>query len=328
MKEYRLAIIGAFGHVNYVLRSPALSRCRIVGMAPGVEEDKQELAALSRRCELHPDWPYYIDFRQMLQEAKPEIVVVNSIFAHNCTIAIACLEAGCHVLCEKPLATELQQLETLKRLAEKSGLHLKGLFGLRYENPFFTLQNAVHSGLIGDLILINGQKSYKMGNRHPMYSKRETYGGIIPWVAIHAIDWIAALTDRPVLQVQASQTRVCNGDNGDMESAALCIFNLEGGILASISADVLRPEGAGSHGDDRLRVVGSKGILEMAEGTVTLTDASGSRKLPLLSPGDLLTDFIDQVDTNPGGSVDGIYATKVALYARQAADRGIPIALR
>ena len=37
MKEYRLAIIGAFGHVNYVLGSPALSRCRIVGMAPGVD---------------------------------------------------------------------------------------------------------------------------------------------------------------------------------------------------------------------------------------------------------------------------------------------------
>jgi predicted dehydrogenase len=271
----------------------------------------------------------FSDYNTMLDETVPDIAVVNTVFCENGRIAADVIKRGIHVFCEKPLATDfdmLDRLESAYRSVNKSGhVCLAGMFGLRYNSVMVTVKQAVKTGLAGNICLINAQKSYKMGIRPPFYSRRETYGGLIPWVAIHSIDWIYWLTDRRFTSVSAAHTRISNNGNGDMETAALCTFTLDGGIVASVTADMLRPRSAATHGDDRIRIAGDLGIIEAVNDRAYFTgDGSAVRELEPLPAGDIFEDFCMSVTGNSSflSAESALYITRIALSAREAADTG------
>ena len=70
-------------------------------------------------------------------------------------------------------------------------------------------------------------------------------------------------------------------------------------MIAATNIDYLRPNGASSHGDDRLRVVGTLGQVEVIGETVRLIDASGERVLDPLSVPPMLDAFISQCQGGP-----------------------------
>ncbi|NMA24060.1 MAG: Gfo/Idh/MocA family oxidoreductase [Clostridiales bacterium] len=339
MKKFKIALAGTLGHFHYVLDSARLSDCSLVGISPGivggssVAEDIGDCARQLRQE--HPDCVVYRDCEEMLSRSKPDIVIVNSIFSDNCTLSRMALERGVHVFCEKPLATSFEELLLLYddcRAAGARRVHLAGMFGLRYNSAVRTLLHAVRTGAVGEISMINIQKSYKLGIRHPLYARRETYGGIIPWVAIHAIDWIYQLVGERFVRVAAQHTRNGNGSNGDMESGALCVYALEGGAVASVNADMLRPEGAMTHDDDRIRVAGDRGIVELRNGRVYLCDSGPEREMDRLEAGDIFAEFLDGIEGNSLGSGnlgyrDAIYVPAAALLSREAADTGRVISL-
>ncbi len=84
----------------------------------------------------------------------------------------------------------------------------------RYIPGFHAVWSAVQDGAVGEPLLINALKSYKLGTRHPMYTHRATYGGTIPWVAIHGIDWIHWITGGAITDVSACHTTRGNGGHG------------------------------------------------------------------------------------------------------------------
>lgn len=291
----RIGIIGGSGHFRYALDQLALHG--VVGIAPGIPgEDLSKLQkALEKRkieAPLFDCWDALLD--------QIEVAVVNTAFHKNAEVTARCLERGIFVFSEKPLAVNEAQLQQLRQIQERSAAFVCGMFGIRYSGWFLTLREAVTQ--IGTIRLLNGQKSYKLGTRNEYYHRQETFGGIIPWVAIHAVDWICALTGKQVLSVTGLTDNAFNGGNGDMEMTSLCQLLLEDGILASVSADFFRPVGAPTHDDDRIRVVGTKGIAEYQNGQVTLITEEGSRTLPLLPSQDVFALFLRRV----GGEAVGV----------------------
>lgn len=313
-RRMRICIIGAAGHWNYVLQE--LDRHSLVGIAPGYPGE--DMGAL-REClmEKGMEVRYVEDFKRLLCDAQ--IAVVCSRFDLNAGITAVCLERGISVFAEKPLAVNLCQLEELEKVWRKSGVCVAAMFGLRFTSWFLTLKAAVSE--IGPIRLINAQKSYKLGVRPAFFGRQDIFGGLIPWVAIHAMDWIYALTDAEFCKVQALSSREYNGGNGDLEVAALCQFEMEGGILASVSADYFRPEQAPTHDDDRIRVVGAKGIAEYAGGRVRLTGPGGYTEPVLQASQDVFELFVRRVNGEKTGigAEESFYLTRVALQARDCA---------
>jgi predicted dehydrogenase len=92
--------------------------------------------------------------------------------------------------------------------------------------------------------------------------------------------------------------------------------------------DYLRPDSAPTHGDDRLRIAGSEGVLEVlgAEGRVLLITASGgSRELELPEEIDFFTDFMAELSGQGQHLIsqeDAFRLTEVCLKARDAAETG------
>lgn len=186
----KVCIVGSAGHTGYVLDGiTGNSELLLAGIAPGSEAEN-----VDRLYKSTVDQGYcprkFDDYVKMLEELKPDIAAVACRFSDHAKIAAQALKMGIHVFVEKPVATTLDDLEMLKEVYRNSGCHLSAMFGIRYEPCFFAAWKAVKDGKIGTVRLMNAQKSYKLGTRSELYRRRETYGGTIPWVGSHAIDWL------------------------------------------------------------------------------------------------------------------------------------------
>ncbi|MFB6295580.1 MAG: Gfo/Idh/MocA family protein [Halobacteriales archaeon] len=199
------------------------------------------------------------------------------------------------------------------------------MFGLRYDPAFLTAHERVREGDVGEVRLLNARKSYVLGDRGEPYLRREAYGGTIPWVGIHAIDWIHWFSDLPARTVRARHSRRANRDHGDLEATGVVDLELDGEVFATASLDYLRPGTAPTHGDDRVRVVGTDGVIEVRNGRAYLIDgaADGERRLPQ-SPGENpFVDFVEGLrgDSEPRVTAEESFrATETSLHARNAAD--------
>jgi len=310
----KIGIIGAAGHWGYALAH--LPKHTVVGIAPGYEGESMERVQASLE-KAGIKTRIYEDYRQLLDLAR--VMIVNTRFDRNAGITAECLKKDIYVFSEKPLAMNLQELDMLKNVQEHSKAFVTAMFGIRYTSWFLTMKEAVKD--IGEIRLLNGQKSYKLGIRPDFYKKQETFGGIIPWVAIHAIDWIHALTQVEFKSVRAVTNNDYNKENGDLEMTALCMFELENGILASVSADYFRPQAAPTHDDDRIRVVGTEGIAEYADGVVRRIDKDGVTVLQQEEEQDVFELFLRRVNGEDAGvtSQESFYMTEIALKARDSA---------
>ncbi len=322
---YTIGIIGATGHTGYVLDGVrGRSDLKIVGVSPGSDGETVE-TLLQRVREACPEVRQYGEHEDLLDDAEPDIVAVAPYFGDIASIAKEVLSRDIHAFVEKPLATRLDDLETLRSTYEASEGRLAAMLGIRYNPAFRTAATRVHEGAIGEVRLVNARKSYKLGRRGEPYLERETYGGTIPWVGIHAIDWINWVADDPFRAVTAHHTTAANRDHGSLETTAVLQFELGNDVLASASVDYLRPETAPTHGDDFLRVVGTEGVIRAdRHGTYLIDDAAGGqRELPLGSSQHPFEDFVDAMDgtSDPLVTADASFeATRAALLARQAAD--------
>lgn len=310
----RIGFIGVAGHWTYALKQ--LKNHTVAGVAPGYEGEpmgsmKGILKARGVEVTVYEN---YIDLLSQI-----EVVVVATRPDLNALITTECLKRNIYVFSEKPLAVTLEQLTMLEEAQQDSKAFVSAMLGMRCMSWFRTMKEALPA--IGTIRLLNGQKSYKLGMRPDYYKKHETFGGIIPWVAIHAIDWIYDMTRLPVTRIQALTNNDYNCGHGDLEVTSLCMFELEGGVLASVTADFLRPTGAPSHGDDRIRIVGTEGVLECVKDVVKLTNKDGERELPLIEEQDVFELFLRRVNgENVGVSPeDSLYMTRVALEAEACA---------
>lgn len=316
MTKMKICIIGNSGHWGYARRE--LQNHTLVGIAPGYPGD--DMAAVQTRlAQLGIEATVYEDYGKLIDLA--DVAVINSRFDLNAQIAAKCLEKNVHVLCEKPLATTQAQLEMLRKAQVQSQAMVIGMFGIRYTGWCMTVKEAVRG--IGQIRMVNAQKSYKLGPRPEFYENRQQFGGIIPWVAIHAMDWIYYLTGAKVEKMSAMSSNLYNDNRGDLEMTALCQFRLEGDILASINADYYRPLTAPTHDDDRVRVVGTEGIVEYKGGVVTKIGKDGMEELPMRPPENIFSLFLRRIGgENVGISPeDSFYLTEIALKARDFADK-------
>lgn len=320
-------MIGTRGHFRTVLRElEAMPSLRVTALCDGGDS----VAAIAAWCTEHGHTPRtFDDHRAMLDRAAPHIVVVCGPFEAHAAQCIDAIERGVHVITEKPAALTLPELERLTdACARYASVHLAGMMFSRYESGFWTAKQLIDAGAIGDVRLINARKSYKLGTRDAYYHDRATYGGTIPWVGSHAIDWVLWLSGHHKFkEVYATHSSRDNDGNGTMERSALCHFTLDGERYASVSIDVFRPTMAPTHGDDWIRVVGTSGVLEARPNEVKLINATndGSKPMPLSCDRTFLRDFVDHVETRRAAPIDAaatLELTRACLRARQSADEG------
>lgn len=103
--------------------------------------------------------PYYLDAEKMLQELKPDLCSVATggyeYGSDHYLPTIQALNAGCHVLCEKPICNEYEPAAEMVALAKEKGLCLGVDFNHRFTPPAILAKKWLDEGKIGDLLFVN-----------------------------------------------------------------------------------------------------------------------------------------------------------------------------
>lgn len=327
----RVALIGGAGHISYVTEGVrALPDARICAVAPGCpEEDPSRL----QRAAGGTGVTTYADYRELLATERPDIVAVSPFYHLHAEVTCAALRAGAAVYCEKPLALTLESLAQVRTAVAETGRPLGIMLNYRYIPAFLTARRLVAAGAIGVPTVGYAQKSYKRGIRPDFYRRRETFGGITPWVGIHAIDFLRWISGREYIGVTARHVKLHHPEYPEMEDAATCLYELDNGGSAVMSFDFLRPAGAPTHGDDRLRLLGDRGALEVrGENSLELITAEGVQTVPLETPpcgpfADFAESVRDQAHVCAITAAEALRVTEIALKTRTAADTGQRLAL-
>lgn len=93
----------------------------------------------------------FTDYQQMLAEAKPDVVHVLTPPHTHKAIASACLEAGAHVICEKPITPTYEEFQQLYQLACDRNLHLIEDYNYLFNQPVLAINQLVTDGEIGEV---------------------------------------------------------------------------------------------------------------------------------------------------------------------------------
>ena len=304
----KVCYIGSCGHWSqtyYTIKK--MTEVQVCGFAPGHSREMQS-------SPLDPTVPFFDDYQQMLDEIKPDLTIVSPVFRLTGQIILQCAGRGIDIFAEKPVASSMEELDKIQQIVKEKKIRFGAMHYLRFTPAFYEAAKMVHNGEIGQVRMLTAQKSYRYGTRPEWYADRELYGGTIPWVGIHAIDWIAHFAQKRFRTATAQSI----GKNPEM--AALCQFTLEEDIIASVNIDYYRPSAAPTHGDDRVRCVGTEGVIEVKDNSIRLINGNGSKTfMPNTAP-DMFMEFLKGNDPIP---VDEIFhITKTAIAARDSADLG------
>jgi predicted dehydrogenase len=327
-RPLRVALAGQDGHTGIVLDSLVnLPNAILVGFSKSRPQDDtaefQQHPAFGRHTQI------YHDYHEMIEKEEIDCLAACMPYYQNAEVSIHAARKGIHVVSEKPAATTIEELVELEAVVRRAGIHYSILLNMRAMPIFQAARSAILEGKVGEPVLLDSQKSYKFGPSRPwFYRERKTYGGTIPWVGIHCIDYMRWVSGQEYAEVAAHHGNKAHPESPGCEDHAGALFRLANGGTAVCHLDYLRPEAASGHGDDRLRIAGKEGVLEVMEkdDRVTVISNSGkSGQLPLPSPVDFFSSFVSELrgeGKHIVESADAFRITRVVLLARQAADTG------
>ncbi len=319
----KLCMIGNSGHGLTILNElDRRSDLQLTGFCPGYPDE--DCSGFEREVLKKRQLPVtiYDSYEKMLDCENPDLVVIDGRFCDHGPMAAEALRRNIHVYTDKPLATSEEDFLNLQEAQKKSRARVFAMMTMRYEDSYYTAREMVRSGAVGKVRMLNGQKSYRLGTRPAFFYDRKQFGGITPWVSIHMVDLIQWMIDKKCRTVFSMQDNHDNRNHGDLETLSLCDFEFEDHIFASIHTDYYRPQNAPTHGDDRLRIVGTEGILEVMSEQITLIDSNGLQKVELKTAPELFADCLRRIEEGDySDRTDGMYSTYLSLKARESADR-------
>ena len=204
--------------------------------------------------------PGYASLEEALAEVEFEAVLVASPPRTHHAVAKTALEAGKHVLCEKPLATSLEEALDLVSTAETTGRYFVVSQNYRYNAPFGVVRRVIREGRLGDLVSM-GVRCLR-DTRNLFAPDDFRYSMLHPYVldmSIHHFDLVRAATGREVRGVFARSWRV--PDTPFVHHAAVAaVLDLDGGVPVVYEGD-WATRGPETSWNGEWEIVGEEGRL-------------------------------------------------------------------
>ena len=194
MSKVKLALIGAGNIANAHLE--AYQKVSDVEIVAACDINPKRL---EKTCDRFGIERRYTDVDTMLAE-NPDLDAAD-VCVWNCSHAecsIKALNAGLHVLCEKPMAYSAKEAEEMQAAAEKNGKLLMIGFVLRFSNDAKIAMDFIQKGYLGDIYYSKAQYVRRHGNPGGWFAdKARSGGGPIIDLGVHVIDLTRYLMGNP-----------------------------------------------------------------------------------------------------------------------------------
>ena len=333
----RWGFIGASNIAERVIRSlRTLEGQELVGVCSRDAARGREFAASQGLQGAHTE------IGAFLAEGGFDAVYVSSTNEQHCAQTLAALDAGCYVMCEKPLAmTEADALRMVRRAAAR-GRVLATNHHLRAQAAHRAMRDLIAAGEIGPVhgVQVSHAVLLPPHLRGWRLDAPGAGGGVVLDILVHNADLLRFLLGRDPLSIQTRTQH--NGlvgaaaGPGTPEDGAMSLIEFEGGMLAQTHESFVA-----AHAATRLHVLGTQGTLYAVgsltqEGTAELwqRDARGERPIPL-PPVDLYAaGFSAFIEACAGrgqplaSGIDGAWALATALAGLRAAAAGAAMPVR
>ena len=186
MSKLKVAIVGA-GFVAQKRHIPAFLRLKRYVSLTAVCDLNYELAREVAKKFGIPN--AYSDLKEMLSKEQPDIVDVCTPPGAHAPVAIEAMEAGSHVLLEKPMASSLADCDKMIEAAKRNNVKLSVVHNQRFYPPVLKAEELVKSGVVGELtgmriLSLTPRKEYLIHERHWIH---KLPGGIIGETGPHVI---------------------------------------------------------------------------------------------------------------------------------------------
>ncbi|MEE4668358.1 Gfo/Idh/MocA family oxidoreductase [Pseudomonas alliivorans] len=322
---------GANSQIGYIHRSAALRDQNFALIAGAFDIDPERGRAFGEQLGVDPERCYSDYLRLIEQEARrPDGIEALSVATPNGThfsITKAALEAGLHVVCEKPLCFTLEEAETLKEIANANQRIVGVTYGYAGHQLIEQARQMIAAGELGEIRMVHMQFAHGFHSAPVEAQNEATKWRVDPSVAgpsyvlgdvgTHPL-YIAEVM-LPELKIKRLQ---CNRQSfvksrAPLEDNAYTLMEYEGGAMGWLWSSAVN---AGSMHGQKVRVIGSRASLEWwderpnqlsfeVQGQPAQTLERG---MGYLHPDALLDDRIG------GGHPEGLFEAWSNLYYRFA----------
>jgi predicted dehydrogenase len=350
--KYKTALIGcgriSFKHIEaFVKNAEKMSLTAVCDPVPGRAEKKaEEYQAHTAGVEA----AVYADYKKMLVECRPDIAAIATESGKHKEIARDCLNAGCHVVCEKPMALSTKDADAMNEAAKKAGKKLAVCFQNRFNGPVQKLRAALEAGRFGRVL--HGMVQIRWNRNEAYYAEapwRGTWvqdGGTLMNQCTHGIDLLQWMLGEDAARVQAQTRRFLRPIEAEDFGAAIVEFKSGAVGLIEGSADIYP-----ANLNETLSVFGEKGSAVIGGLAVNKVEAwrfadaavVGDTEEKVLNPhekdpptvygfghGALFQDFVEAVENNREPLVSGEKGKKaleiiLAVYKSQKTGKPVDL---
>lgn len=205
----------------------------------GVSDDDpmrgQTIAAQNRALYFHT--------HEGLLEAKPDGVIICTENNRHRPLVEMAASRGIHVLCEKPIATTVEDARAIVDACDQAGVLLMTAFPMRFSAPLLEIKARLENGDFGDLYCFNATNQGELPTKHRAWfvDPELAGGGAIMDHTVHLVDIMRWFTGSEVQTMYARSNRIFHAEEVEVETGALEMLTFENGAFATIDASWSRP---------------------------------------------------------------------------------------
>ncbi|HHW09812.1 MAG TPA: Gfo/Idh/MocA family oxidoreductase [Firmicutes bacterium] len=234
-----------------------LYQAELIAVADINEERARELATAMGGVD------YYKDYTEMLKDERIEVISVTTPDHLHEEPVTACLEAGRHVLVEKPLATSLEACDRMLAAEKKAGKILMVNFNHRWAPPYAATKNQLRQGKQGRPVMAYARKNDTIW----------VPTGMCPWLqhsssadflSSHDIDLVRWFFELEVKSVYACGVkRVLKGMGYDTYDAIQALVRFDGDAIATFESAWIYPDTYPTLTDSFIELVMERGVIHI-----------------------------------------------------------------
>jgi xylose dehydrogenase (NAD/NADP) len=237
-------------HINRSLIPPIKKseRNELVAVA---SRDADKASAYARKWDIPRSFGSY---EAMLADPDIDVIYISLPNSLHAEWTIRAAQSEKHVLCEKPLAMSVTEVDAVREAADRQGVVVAEAFMYRHHPQSQQVKLLVDEGQIGNLQLIRGCFTFQIGNKDDIRLVSKLGGGSIWDVGCYPISYARFLVGSDPELVHGWQ--ICNDDGVDLQFVGQMRF--PNGVMAQFDSSFQTPFRT------QMEIVGDQGSLEIA----------------------------------------------------------------
>jgi len=237
IKTLRVAIIGC-GEIAKQLHVPDLAACAHAEIVAFCDIETAMAQGLAET--FAPGARIYKDYKLLLKDGVAEAVVICLPNRLHAPVSIDALNAGCHVLVEKPMATSAAECDKMLAAAKKSGKQLMVNQCQRLHPAHLKAKEVLDSGLLGRVLHVtamfghSGPRAWSPRGKW-FWKKSEARFGAMADLGVHKADLIRYLTGKEVAEV-AGFVENCDNPKDDVDDNMVAAIRFTDGAVGTLAS--------------------------------------------------------------------------------------------